>query len=348
MQIIRKNRPENRLFVYFSEYGVWVARWSSRGVPASLDFARGFPGGDVRVIRPFLEEVGFVRHGNLALATCGFSSNDRFVIKAELDSPGRFRDPQYVSDYLNKNYPLGDSVKQAYVVSSDRGQSLSLGAAAGGREFLLCGCQRETALAVQQRCLDYGLYPERLELASISSLAAMIVHLKQSYITTPVLVLDVTVEHTFAVVLDQCAVASTKIIHEGINTWVSKLQELLQLDEASTAKRLLCSDNFDFHEIGVELLKSYLSDVQSIISYYEVASGQAIGHIWVTGIPSHLTWVARVLASTFNIEEVNPCLLDWLESQGIVADPSVIAEFDGCLFRLFSLMGNYDEEEARV
>ena len=348
MPFIRKKRPENRLFVYFSEYGVLVARWSSRGVPTSLDFARGFPGGELRIVRSFLEEVGFVRQGNLALATCGFSASDRFIIESELDNPFRFRDPLYVSDYLNKNYPLGKSVKQAYVMTPDRGQLSSLGATSGGRDFLLCGCARETALAAQQRCLDYGIYPERLELTSVSSLAAMIVHLKQSYITTPVLVLDVTAGHTFAVILDQCTVASSKIIHEGIDTWVSRLQGFLDLDEAATARRLLCSDNFDFHEIGSELLKSYLSDVQAVINYYEVASGQSIGHIWVTGIPCHLVWVARVLASSLNLEEITPCLVDWLESQGVVADPSVIAGFEGCLFRLFSLMGNYDGEEAKV
>jgi len=348
MQVIRKKRPEGRLFVYFSEYGVLVARWSSRGVPTSLDFARGFPMGEARVVRPFLEEVGLVRRGNLVLATCGFSSSDRFIVKAEFDNPSRFRDPQYVSDYLNKNYPLGNSEKQAAVITPDRGMPSSLGAAAGGREFLLCGCARKTALAAQERCLEYGVYPERLELTTISSLAAMIVHLRQAYITTPVLVLDVTAGHTFAVILDQCAIASSKIIHEGIDTWISRLQQRLQLDELAVAKRLLCSDNFDFKDIGPELLKSYLADVQSIINYYEVASGQAIGHIWITGIPCHLSWVASVLVSSFGLEDVTPRLVDWLESQGIVADPSVIAGFEGCLFRLFSLMGNYDEEEARV
>ena len=302
MQVIRKKRPEGRLFVYFSEYGVLVARWSSPGVPTSLDFARGFPMGEARVVRPFLEEVGLVRRGNLVLATCGFSSSDRFIIKAELDSPSRFRDSQYVSDYLNKNYPLGDTEKQASVITPDRGMPSSLGAAAGGREFLLCGCARKTALAAQERCLDYGIYPERLELASISSLAAMIVHLKQSYITAPVLVLDVTAGHTFAVILDRCAVASSKIIHEGVDSWDSKIQKRLQLDELAIAKRLLCSDNFDFEDIGSELLKSYLADVKSIIDYYEVASGQAIGHIWITGIPCHLSWVAKVLVSSFNLE----------------------------------------------
>jgi hypothetical protein len=348
MPFIRKKRSENRLFVYFSEYGVLVARWSSRGVPASLDFARGFPGGGARIVRPFLEEVGLARQGNLALATCGFSSSDRFLIETELESPSRFRDPQYLSDYLNKNYPLGTSAKQAYVIAPDRGTAMSLGAAVGGRRFLLCGCATESVMAAQQRCLDYGVYPERLELASISCLAAMIVHLKQSYITTPVLVLDVTAGHTFAIILDQCAVAATRLVHEGINAWVVKVQELLKLDESATARRLLCSDNFNFDDMGPELLESYVSELRSIVDYYEVSSGRAIGHIWVTGIPCHLLWVTRVLVSSFKLKEVVPSLVDWLESQGIVADPSVITGFDGCLFRLFSLMGDYDEEEARV
>lgn len=348
MQIVRKKKSENRLFVYFSEHGVLVARWSSRCIPTSLDFARGFPAGDARVVRPFLEDVGLVRQGNLALATCGFSCGDRFIIKAELETPSRFRDANYVSDYLNKNYPLGDSFKQACLITPDRGQPSTLGAAASGREFLLAGCAQSTVLAVQQRCLDFGIYPERLELTSISSLAAMMVYLKQSYITTPVLVLDVSAEHTFVSVLDHCAVAATKMIDEGINTWVKRLQGVLKLDELKTARQLLCSDNFDFHEVGHELLKSFIADVQSIVNYYEVVSGLAIRHIWVTGVPCHLLWVSHVLASSLNLTEVKPCLVDWLESQGIVADSSVISGFEGCLFRLFSLMGNYDEDEARV
>ena len=348
MRFIKRSKAHKRLFVYFSEYGVFVARWSSGEVPTVLEFAREFSGGDIHVVRPFLEEVGTRKEGSLVSAICGFSTPDRFLIQTAIQNAPLFREQQYASNFLNRNYELGEELKQVHILNPERGLGSALGPTTSGREVLFCGCPKNTLDAMQRKIIEYGVYPERLELISVSTIAAMMVHMKLAYINTPVVVLDISMNATTLIILDRCAVGATRIVRQGIDVWVHSLQEKLGLQDSEVAKRLLYSGSFDFKEMGPELLGAFIEEIRSAINFYEIKSGRTAGHIWLTGAPSHLVWMGECIAERLGVNEIIPSLSEWLEVQGIVADPSIMSGFEGSLFRLFSLMGNYHRDESKT
>jgi hypothetical protein len=114
------------------------------------------------------------------------------------------------------------------------------------------------------------------------------------------------------------------------------------LKDEESARKLFFSNTFDFTNMGVMLVKKLLKELQSLIGFYEVQTGQSIGQVVCTQIPPKLAWLSNIIAKELGVSVLKLDLADWLKSRQITfASPSA-SSLDPRWLGLFSLMVFYE------
>ena len=134
----------------------------------------------------------------------------------------------------------------------------------------------------QEMIVDYGVYPERMELGTLSSLGGLINYANFKSITMPTLVLEITSSNSNIFIINNEKIDVTRPIPFGLNGMFPVIQKELDLKDEESAKKLFYSDTFDFTEMGPALLNKMLKELQSSTGFYEVQTGQTIGQIFLT------------------------------------------------------------------
>lgn len=117
------------------------------------------------------------------------------------------------------------------------------------------------------------------------------------------------------------------------------VQKELGLKDEESAKKLFYSNTFDFTSMGGVLVKRLLKELQSSIGFYEVQTGQSIGHVFCTQLPPSLSWLGGTMAGALGVPQLKIEMLPWLEAQNIkLSDGVTLGSAEERWFGLFSLM----------
>jgi len=120
------------------------------------------------------------------------------------------------------------------------------------------------------------------------------------------------------------------------------VQKELGLKDEESARKLFYSNTFDFTSMGGTLIKKLLKELQSLIGFYEVNTGQSIGSVLCTQLPANLGWLSTTMAGALGVGTFKLELLPWLESHGIkLADGVTLTPPDDRWFGLFALATSY-------
>ena len=71
------------------------------------------------------------------------------------------------------------------------------------------------------------------------------------------------------------------------------------------------------------LLKRLMKELQSLIGFYEVQTGQTVGRVLITQLPSNLRWIESALAMGLGIEVLKWDAVEWLERHEITIGEGV-------------------------
>ena len=135
---------------------------------------------------------------------------------------------------------------------------------------------------------------------------------------------------------------SEQRIPSGIAAMIPVVQKELGLKDEESAKKLFYSNTFDFTSMGAVLVKKLLKELQSSIGFYEVQTGQSIGSVLCTQLPTSLTWLGTTMAGSLGVPQLKAELLPWLESQNIkLSDGVTLGQPEERWFGLFSLLASY-------
>jgi hypothetical protein len=128
---------------------------------------------------------------------------------------------------------------------------------------------------------------------------------------------------------------------------ISVVQKELNLKDEESARKLFYSNTFDFTNMGGVLTRKVLKELQSLIGFYEVQTGQSIGQVLCTQMPPKLAWLGGSVAKELGVESLKLDYVEWLKSRGITfassAEPSGL---DGRWLAVFGLMTYYDAAPA--
>lgn len=337
------------LVVEASEFSVLCASVSSLTTPLTVDRLDEHAGTQSsEAIREFVNGLSQGRGRSLAQARCGIFPQNRFLHLANLDNPSKARDAAYLGNLLRNQYQVDPDSNTVAVLSPGSGMEVGAEGTAQ-REVLFCGAPSGELLSEQERLVDVGLYPERLELGTVSHLGGLVNYCRHSGSRAPTLVLEITSGNSYIFVVNEKGLELARPIPHGLNSLVPQLRDQLGLKDEESARRLFFTNTFDFSEIGPTLLRRLLRELQASIGYYEVQTGQSIGQLCLTLLPPGLKWIEAGLSQALGVEPLRIRFRGWLDSMGIRADDSIdIDNLDTRWIGLFSLMGNFNAEDDAV
>jgi hypothetical protein len=326
--------------VEIGEHATLLARLSQPEAPFVVEELKELPSADAEALAAWTKATEGKGATGYAHATCGIYPVKRVVRRHTLDLK-RAKDPAYFAEVYSQQFRIEPDKYTMHALNPDDGSDYDQTKAAQ-KEALFCGLPSDEVIAIQDKLLEQGVYPERLELGTLATLGGVINYLKFKQSKTPVLLLEIGAEATQSFILSAEGVDISRPIPSGIAAMIPVVQKELGLKDEESAKKLFYSNTFDFTSMGAVLVKKLLKELQSSIGFYEVQTGQSIGSVLCTQLPTSLTWLGTTMASSLGVPQLKAELLPWLESQNIkLSDGVTLGQPEERWFGLFSLLASY-------
>jgi len=326
--------------VEIGEHSTLIAKLSQPEAPFVVEELKELPSADAEALTAWTKATDGKGATGYAHATCGIYPAKRVMRRHTVDLK-RAKDPAYFTEVYTQQFRIEPDKYTMHVLNPDEGSEYDQ-AKATQKEALFCGMPSEEVIAVQDRLLEYGIYPERLELGSLAVLGGVISYLKFKQSKAPVLLLEIGDETTHSFILGADGVDISRPIPSGIAAMIPVVQKELGLKDEESAKKLFYSNTFDFTSMGSVLVKKLLKELQSSIGFYEVQTGQSIGHVFCTHLPTSLTWLGTTMAASLGVPPLKVEMHPWLESQNIkLADGVTLGQPEERWFGLFSLLASH-------
>jgi hypothetical protein len=335
-------KSRKALFLEISEYSVLAARTSGQEPPFTIEEVREIPTGSTDDLAVMVSEMMSLTAGQYAHSVVGVYPTGRFVRRSTMDNPAKAKDPAFLSEYVQSQFQIETAKNVVAVLNVETGQ-FATAETGYTKELIFAGAPQEEIKARQQLVVQAGIYPERLELGSVATVAGLGSYLAFEDIKAPTLLLEITQETSQVFILRGTQLDLARPIPLGLNSMFPIVQQELGLKDEESARKLFYSNTFDFTEMGPALLKKILKELQSSTGFYEVQTGQTIGQIHLSLLPKNLAWMSGLLAHSLGIDTLKPEYPDWLHSLGIEAAPGCeLAALDSRWLGLFGLMGKYE------
>lgn len=332
------------LFVDISEFSILVARTSGFKLPIKVEQVEDFPiTGDFRPddVRTFLEKIVDFKGSKYHVARCGVYPPNRFIHYYKAESLARVKSQEFLQKILKSEYNIDLARNSVSILNAHNGSDFDASNNAS-KELIFCGGPVTAFQEAQDQVLSYGLYPERLELSSITTLGGIRNYVQSNRIESSVICVELTSESIYVSILDKGNVIMTRPMSFGMDSIFPVLQQELNLKDEMSARKLFYTNTFDVVEMGKRLLMPILKELQSISGYYEVHTGLTLSHIFISVLPNKLNWVAQTISDSLGLEVIQPDIEPWLDSLDIKPANGVeLSNLGSRWFGLFSLMGEF-------
>lgn len=323
--------------VEIGEHTTLIARLSQPDAPYVVEELKELPSNDAEAISAWTKATEGKGATGYVQATCGVYPPKRIVRRHTLDLK-RAKDPAYLNEVYGQQLRIEPDKYTMRVLNPDDGSEYDQTKGAQ-KEVLFCGLPSDDIIALQDKLLSQGIYPERLELGTVATLGGMVNYLKFKQSRTPVLLLEIGQEMTHSFILSAEGVDISRPIASGVAAMIPVVQKELGLKDEESARKLFYSNTFDFTSMGGTLVKKLLKELQSSIGFYEVQTGQSIGNVICTQLPVSLSWIGTTMAGALGVPPLKIELGPWLESQNIkFAEGVSLNQPEERWFGLFSLL----------
>ena len=202
-------------FVEQNDHGILLARTSSARAPFVVEELAECPLGDtvaqaeaIRKLQPKRGPSGYLN------AICGVHPPRRLVRRATLDLK-RLKEAGYFGEVLSTQFRIEADKYTVYAINAPDGSDLDV-AKAVQKEALFCGLPADDIITVQDDLLAGGIYPERVELASVAKLGAVVDYLAFKKSKTPTLVLEIGGDATHSFIVSSSGVEASRPIPQGL------------------------------------------------------------------------------------------------------------------------------------
>lgn len=329
-------------FVEKGPHSVLLARTSSPVAPMVVEEVRECAVGDSAALAAAMTELQPKKSPSGYLqAVCGIYTPKRLVRRVTLELK-RIKDPAYFGEILSQQLRVEPDKYAAVVLNASDGSDYDASKPTPQKDVIFGGMPNEEIVKAQDELLEEGIYPDRLELGSLSVLGALVDYLKHTDDKTSTLVLEVGPEVTNSYIVSTSGVEASRPIPQGYESMVPLVQKELGLKDAESARKLFFSNTFDFTGMGPVLTKRLTKELQSSIGFYEVQTGQSVGLLYTLLLPQKLAWLEAAIAGALAIRSLKVEPTAWLASRQVTLADGVQQRIDPRWFGLFSLMANYN------
>lgn len=326
--------------VEIGEHSTLLARLSEPEAPFLVEELRELSSTDTEGIVAWTKSTDGKGSTGYAHATCGVYSPKRIVRRHTVDLK-RIKDPAYFNEVYSQQFRIEAEKYTIKALNPDDGGEYDL-VKGTQKEVLFCGLPSDEVIAMQDKLLEQGIYPERLELSTLASLGGLVSYLKFKQSKSPILLLEIGQDTTQSFIVSSEGVDISRPIPSGVAAMIPVVQKELGLKDEESAKKLFYSNTFDFTSMGGALVKKLLKELQSSIGFYEVQTGQSIGSVFCTQLPSSLAWLSTTMAGALGVAPLKVELLPWLDSMNIkLAEGVNLGQPEERWFGLFSLLASH-------
>ncbi len=342
-------KPKSKgLFVDISEFSILAARTSGYKLPMVVEEIAEFPlkpNQDPAEVKAFFEQLVDFRGGAYYVSRCGVYPQGRFVRYYEAESASKVKDAKFLANILQSEFNIDVESNSVSILDARNGSDFDLERGLTKR-LVFCGAPKEAFQKEQDRLLEYGLYPERLELSSISTLGGVSDYARFNDFSAPILCFELTSHSANVCILNKGQVDVARPVPFGLDSIYPLLQRELGLKDEASAKKLFYSNTFDFAEMGPKLLRRMTKELQASTGFYEVQTGQTIERVFISVLPKNLSWVSKTVSDSLGLEIVQPNIEAWLDSLNIkLAEGVEVLNLGSRWLGLFSLMGEFHLRE---
>lgn len=333
------------IFIEVNDYSILVAATSNLDAPLTIDNLQEFPvDSDPDELKDSLTDMLNSNPRGYIPARCAMYPKSRFLRRISLESIVKAKDPNYFSGLLSSQFRINPDNHTSNVVNVIDGSEFNLEKGIQNqKELVLCGVENDELQMIQDRLVEYGLYPDRLELGSLTCLGGIMNYSQWKGVNMPTMVLEITPENSNVFILSKDKVDVCRPIAYGLNNMFSIIQKELGLKDEESAQKMIYSDTFDFTELGPKLLNKLQKEMASSTGFYEVQTGQTIGQIFVNLLPKNLNWIQETLSENLGVELLKIDFAGWLESLNLSISDSVdLEDLDSRWLGIFSLMADFE------
>lgn len=331
--------------VEIGEHSTLMARLTQAEAPFLIEELKEIPSNDPAAITEWIKGSEGKGSTGYVHATCGIYPAKRIVRRHTLDLK-KIKEPAYFSEIYTQQFRVEADKYTIRALNPDDGGDFDT-TKASQKEVLFAGMPSEEIITAQDKLLELGIYPERLELGTLATLGGMANYLKFKQTKAPLLLLEIGDELTQSYILSAEGVDISRPIPSGIAAMIPVVQKELGLKDEESAKKLFYSNTFDFTSMGGSLVKKLLKELQSSIGFYEVQTGQSIGNVLCTQLPASLGWLGSTIAGSLGVSPMKIDMLPWLESLNIkLADGVSPNPPDERWAGLFALIASYNTTDG--
>lgn len=333
-------------FVEINDHAVMFGRTSAPVAPFALEDLQECAPGDAAAMQEALRRIQPKKAPSGYLhATVGIYPGKRLVRRHSIELK-RAKEPGYFAELCSQQFRIEQDKYSLAVLNSADGSDFDA-TKSTQKDLLFCGLPSDDVGNLQTALLGNGIYPERLELGTVSMLGAMVDYLAFSKAKTPTLVLEIGADSTHSFIVTGSGVEASRPIPQGLDAMVPIVQKELGLKDEESARKLFYSNTFDFTGMGPLLTKRLLKELQSSIGFYEVQTGQSVGQVFNTQLPPKLAWLDAAIANALGISALKIDPVAWLQSRQITV-PEALAKTaqDSRWFGLLSLLTQYNAAHA--
>jgi Tfp pilus assembly PilM family ATPase len=310
-------------FVEINNYYLLLARTSSASSPMVVESVKLCATNDVDGMTSAIKDIQSKRTSTYVHARCGVYPGNRVLRRTQVD-PRRFKEDGYFNEMVSAQFRVDPEKYVFSILNPVNGVDFDIHKS-NDKDALFVGMSNDEVDEAQKQLLSMNIYPQSLELGSLSTLGAILDYIDYANIKTPTLVLEVGTDQTHSYILSDTGLEITRPMPQGLNAMIPVVQKELGLKDEESAKKLFYSNTFDFTGMGSVLTKKLIKELQSSIGFFEVQTGQSIGQVICTMLPAKLGWLESALASQLGVGLLKVDFVSWLSNRRIAFESKTIS-----------------------
>lgn len=283
-----------------TDFTARIARVAANGEGVVIEEVRELAPGTPEEVKAFVQEFSRGKSGQFVRAACAVYPQRRLLRNCSLKDAAKPADPQTLEDVVVKQFKVDPAEYALAALNSDDGSNYD--GSRPNREVVVCGAPRSEFKKAQDQLIECGVFPLRLEIGSVATAGLFLKALEAEADPKPLLVLEMDRDAARMLIFHRGRLDSARPLSLGLNSMIAGVREELGLKDEGAARRLFFSDSFDFREMGARLIDRLLRELQSMIGFYEVQTGQSLSRMICTLLPPKLSWLNQTFASALGME----------------------------------------------
>ena len=296
---LTKRQVRRGLVLEFNPFQVLAAEISRphRGV-VSVDAAAEFERHDIASLNEWIESRVATR------AICGLVPR-RGIVQRESLQPRRLPEPGYLADVVEEQQKGRFLSSTPFKVLNPEAWTLRALNAVDGRPLnpdapvqpaVICGIANEEIQEVQQRLLDEGVLPDRIESGLLSLFGAVYRMMERRGEQRAVAIIVIHQVATTVYILGKEGIHTPNPVFHGFTSIIELARKELGFKEDAEVRSHLQNAHPLLVKYGDKLVRRIGRDLKPVMDSYEMTTGQPVDEVFCAYLPPNLAWLGEPLA----------------------------------------------------